>query len=67
MTIKTLSVRCPSCQKEVLMTPAFPDRPFCSRRCKLIDLGEWASEGHRIAGDPVMGDMQPEDELDQER
>lgn len=54
MIIKTLSVRCPSCQKEVLMTPAFPDRPFCSRRCKLIDLGEWASEGHRIAGEPVM-------------
>ncbi|MCR6651657.1 MAG: DNA gyrase inhibitor YacG [Cellvibrionaceae bacterium] len=64
MTIKTLSVRCPSCQKEVLMTPAFPDRPFCSRRCKLIDLGEWASEGHRIAGEPVMDEMRLEDERD---
>ena len=53
MTIKTLAVKCPSCKKEVLMTPAFPERPFCSKRCKLIDLGEWASEGHKIAGEEV--------------
>lgn len=53
MTVKTLSVKCPTCAKEVLMTPTFPDRPFCSKRCKLIDLGEWASEGHKIAGEPV--------------
>lgn len=38
------------------MTDAFPDRPFCSRRCKLIDLGEWASESHRIEGEPVHPD-----------
>jgi len=56
MTVKTLSVKCPTCQKEVLMTPAFPERPFCSRRCKLIDLGEWASEGHRIPGEEVSVD-----------
>jgi endogenous inhibitor of DNA gyrase (YacG/DUF329 family) len=30
-----------------------PWRPFCSERCKLIDLGAWASEQHTIAGDPV--------------
>lgn len=52
-TVKTLSVKCPTCKKEVLMTSAFPDRPFCSKRCKLIDLGEWASEGHRIAGEEL--------------
>jgi uncharacterized protein len=50
MTIKTLSVKCPVCKKEVLMTPKFPDRPFCSARCKLIDLGDWASENHKIPG-----------------
>lgn len=61
MTVKTLSVKCPTCQKEVLMTPAFPDRPFCSKRCKLIDLGEWASEGHKIAGEPVMDEGLLED------
>ena len=38
------------------MTPAFPERPFCSKRCRLIDLGEWASEGHRIAGEEVDAD-----------
>lgn len=67
MTVKTLSVRCPTCKKEVLMTSAFPERPFCSRRCKLIDLGEWASEGHRIAGEPVMEEVLSEDGQDQER
>jgi len=34
----------------VLWTEQFPHRPFCSDRCRLIDLGEWASESHRIAG-----------------
>jgi endogenous inhibitor of DNA gyrase (YacG/DUF329 family) len=29
---------------------ASPNRPFCSDRCKLIDLGAWASEEHKIAG-----------------
>lgn len=46
--VKTLAVRCPSCQTEVLMTAEYPDRPFCSKRCRMIDLGEWASEGYRI-------------------
>jgi endogenous inhibitor of DNA gyrase (YacG/DUF329 family) len=27
-------------------------RPFCSERCKLIDLGEWASEGYKVAAQP---------------
>lgn len=67
MTVKTLSVKCPTCSKEVLMTPAFPDRPFCSRRCKLIDLGEWASEGHRIAGEPILGELDEFDESPNER
>ena len=53
MTIKTLSVNCPTCQKEVLMTPDSEFRPFCSKRCKLIDLGEWASESRKIPGKSV--------------
>jgi endogenous inhibitor of DNA gyrase (YacG/DUF329 family) len=28
-------------------------RPFCSARCQLLDLGAWASESHRISGDPI--------------
>ncbi|HEY7771719.1 MAG TPA: DNA gyrase inhibitor YacG [Marinagarivorans sp.] len=44
------TIPCPTCKKPVQMTDAFPHRPFCSKRCQLIDLGEWASESHRIAG-----------------
>ncbi|WP_455207570.1 DNA gyrase inhibitor YacG [Kaarinaea lacus] len=47
--IKT--VKCPTCEKLVEWTPDNPWRPFCSERCKLIDLGEWASESHRIPGE----------------
>ncbi|MGD8567753.1 MAG: DNA gyrase inhibitor YacG [Gammaproteobacteria bacterium] len=44
-------VKCPTCEREVEWSTDNPWRPFCSERCKLIDLGEWASESHRIAGD----------------
>ena len=43
--------RCPTCDKPVPTTPA--DRPetfpFCSRRCQLIDLGEWLDGQYRIS------------------
>ena len=32
-------------------------RPFCSERCKLIDLGEWASEGYQIPAEPDIEDF----------
>lgn len=41
-------VRCPICLREVLWKEN-PYSPFCSERCKLIDLGEWISEGYRIS------------------
>lgn len=41
---------CPTCQTKTLYKKTNPFRPFCSERCKLIDLGEWASGGHRIEG-----------------
>jgi endogenous inhibitor of DNA gyrase (YacG/DUF329 family) len=43
-------IHCPACNKPNTWTQANPHRPFCSARCKLIDLGAWASEDHRIAG-----------------
>ncbi|MEE9345838.1 MAG: DNA gyrase inhibitor YacG [Methylococcales bacterium] len=46
------TVQCPICQKSVPWIPSQQYRPFCSERCKLIDLGDWASEGHRITGQP---------------
>lgn len=58
--LATLKFACPVCQKEIMWNDKFPFRPFCSDRCRLIDLGEWASENHRIAGDDL--DINSEDE-----
>ncbi|HVZ18422.1 MAG TPA: DNA gyrase inhibitor YacG [Terriglobales bacterium] len=44
---KVLSLRCPTCRKLVLRDD--PDFPFCSERCRLIDLGKWASGGYVIS------------------
>ncbi len=52
------NVRCPTCRRE---TPwaGNEHRPFCSERCRLVDLGAWVDERYRIAGEPVS----PEPEL----
>jgi uncharacterized protein len=47
------TAHCPTCNRVVEWNENSPWRPFCSERCKLIDLGAWASEQHTIAGDPV--------------
>ncbi|MXW54041.1 MAG: DNA gyrase inhibitor YacG [Gammaproteobacteria bacterium] len=41
---KQASVRCPTCERSVKWSKESPFRPFCSERCKLIDLGEWVEE-----------------------
>lgn len=46
-------VLCPTCGTRVKWSPKNEFRPFCSERCKLIDLGAWAAEQHRIPGDAV--------------
>lgn len=46
------AVACPQCGARVVWDAAAKFRPFCSERCKLIDLGAWASESYRI---PVAG------------
>ena len=43
-----IHVKCPTCSKGVSWSKSEAWRPFCSERCKLIDLGEWADENHRI-------------------
>jgi len=54
------TVVCPACGKGVEWTPASAWRPFCSERCKLIDLGAWATERYRV---PVVEEKdQPEAE-----
>ena len=42
-------LKCPQCKKPVSWDDN-PDRPFCSERCRLLDLGQWADESYRIAG-----------------
>lgn len=46
-------VNCPACGREVLWEPRNRYRPFCSERCKLMDLGQWAAERYRVAGAPL--------------
>jgi hypothetical protein len=54
-------VLCPTCRKRVKWTSANPYRPFCSDRCRLIDLGAWAGEEHRIPGSSEEDDLLSED------
>jgi len=52
---KPRSLRCPTCRSLVLAGDE--NFPFCSDRCRLIDLGKWASGGYRISSpitDPEM-------------
>ena len=44
----TKDIKCLTCKKTVVWNENFPYRPFCSYRCQLIDLGEWANEGYRV-------------------
>lgn len=41
-------VHCPQCNKAIVWSADNPFRPFCSERCKLIDLGQWATGAYRI-------------------
>ena len=41
-------VNCPTCSKKVEWTDQNKFRPFCSERCKQIDLGAWAEEKYTI-------------------
>jgi len=53
-------VDCPTCSKKVEWTEAQKYRPFCSERCKQIDLGAWAEEKYVIAGSAPVEDQDPE-------
>jgi len=47
------NITCPICGKNNTWHLENKFRPFCSHRCKLIDLGEWAKETRTIPGEPV--------------
>ncbi len=50
------TVKCPTCGKPVEWRADNPYRPFCSQRCKQIDLGAWASESYRVPTSPPDGE-----------
>jgi uncharacterized protein len=49
---------CPICKKSVKLGD--PDFPFCSERCRTLDLGNWAAERYKIST-PVKPEDEPED------
>lgn len=51
-----MKVKCPTCRKEHEYDVKSPWRPFCCERCKLIDLGQWASGSYVIEGVPGTAD-----------
>jgi len=61
---RSLKLRCPICRKPVQSTD--PEFPFCSERCRTIDLGKWASGAYVISSpvtdaDESIRDSNPED------
>ncbi|WP_421865339.1 DNA gyrase inhibitor YacG [Motiliproteus sp.] len=59
-------INCPHCQKPIEWDSNNPHRPFCSERCRLIDLGAWANEEYQISkpsGTEVAMDPEEAEEL----
>ncbi len=50
-------VKCPTCKRLVTWSDESPFRPFCSDRCRLIDLGAWLTEKHAIPTDEPVDDV----------
>jgi uncharacterized protein len=60
--MKKIAILCPTCRKPSSIDKSNKFRPFCSDRCKLIDLGAWADETHRVPGEPVNMPELPDEE-----
>jgi endogenous inhibitor of DNA gyrase (YacG/DUF329 family) len=54
------TVKCPTCGARVEWSQNSAYRPFCSERCKLIDLGAWFSEERAIPGPDAKAPAEPE-------
>jgi endogenous inhibitor of DNA gyrase (YacG/DUF329 family) len=53
-------VSCPACGKQTVFGPENKWRPFCSERCKTLDLGDWAAERYRVATEEKLEDANDE-------
>jgi len=59
--MKKITVTCPNCKKNFdYYSSTF--RPFCSERCRLVDLGQWLDEGYRV---PVKNTQNEDDEIEE--
>jgi uncharacterized protein len=56
-------IKCPTCRKETVWENN-PYRPFCSDRCRVVDLGAWAQERYRIPGEEQ--EIRSDDDEDEE-
>ena len=52
-----LQATCPTCKRPIEWSETFPFRPFCSDRCRLVDLNGWLTESHAIPGDEALPDQ----------
>lgn len=50
-------IACPNCRKSVTYDASNPWRPFCSERCKTMDIAAWADESFRIPGPPSIDEL----------
>ncbi len=60
------TVKCPTCRNETAWDDN-PHRPFCSDRCRLIDLGAWIEERYRVPAEEVEYDVDEDGDDDDER
>jgi endogenous inhibitor of DNA gyrase (YacG/DUF329 family) len=56
------TVKCPTCGRRIEWSAQFPFRPFCSERCRVIDLGAWLTEKHAIPGPETESAPDPPEE-----
>ena len=62
MTEPARIVTCPTCRRALAWSESNAFRPFCSERCRLIDLGEWASGRRHIPGESGLDEAGEDDE-----
>ncbi len=56
----TFSVKCPTCGKDLVYDVKNKYRPFCSERCRMVDLGQWFEESYSISGEEADSIEKPE-------
>ncbi|MCH8263408.1 MAG: DNA gyrase inhibitor YacG [Proteobacteria bacterium] len=54
------TIKCPECGKSSEYSPANKYRPFCSKRCRLIDLGEWIEGKYRLEAEENYHTTEPQ-------